>query len=222
MFNEKQIAALKDTLNAKHVKQRAQSGRNLSYIEGWWAIAEANRIFGFDAWNRELFRLEQGAEPKLGKDKNGNDQWRANYIATVRITVWADEQMIVRDGTGYGSGIDRDLGSAIESAVKEAETDAMKRALMTFGNPFGLALYDKEQVNVEYKADPIPDDHPAMIWAAEVMTNARNCENADQLTKLWKDNTDSYKSCFDFDKGLAQEVKATFTQMKSALTKEAA
>lgn len=217
MFNEKQIAALKDTLNAKHVKQRAQAGRNLSYIEGWWAISEANRIFGFDSWHRELTRLDQIREPALVDGK-----YRAAYIATVRINVWAGDKLVVRDGTGYGSGIDKDMGSAIESAVKEAETDAMKRALMTFGNPFGLALYDKEQVNVEYKADPIPDDHPAMIWAAEVMTQARNCENADQLTKLWKDNTDSYKSCFDFDKGLAQEVKATFTQMKSELNKEAA
>ena len=54
----------------------------------------------------------------------------------------------VREGTGYGSGIAKDLGDAIESALKEAETDAMKRALMTFGNPFGLALYDKTQASV--------------------------------------------------------------------------
>jgi hypothetical protein len=42
-------------------------------------------------------------------------------------------------------------GEAHESAIKEAETDAMKRALTTFGNPFGLALYDKEQHNVRGK-----------------------------------------------------------------------
>ncbi|MFM9102460.1 MAG: Rad52/Rad22 family DNA repair protein [Cyanobium sp.] len=45
-------------------------------------------------------------------------------------------------------GFDVDLGQAHESALKEAETDAMKRALMTFGNPFGLALYDKQQREV--------------------------------------------------------------------------
>jgi hypothetical protein len=68
----------------------------------------------------------------------------------VRVTVGD----VVRDGTGYGSGIDRDLGAAHESAVKEAETDAMKRALMTFGNPFGLALYDKTKANVDYSHSP--------------------------------------------------------------------
>ena len=54
----------------------------------------------------------------------------------------------MREGTGAGHGIDTDLGLAHESAIKEAETDAMKRALMTFGNPFGLALYDKQQREV--------------------------------------------------------------------------
>ena len=33
-------------------------------------------------------------------------------------------------------------------ALKAAETDATKRALATFGNPFGLALYDKDQARV--------------------------------------------------------------------------
>jgi len=40
------------------------------------------------------------------------------------------------------------MGDVIESAVKEAETDALKRALRSYGNTFGLALYDKSQSNV--------------------------------------------------------------------------
>jgi hypothetical protein len=55
---------------------------------------------------------------------------------------------LIREGCGAGHGIDTDLGQAHESALKEAETDAMKRALMTFGNAFGLALYDKQQREV--------------------------------------------------------------------------
>ena len=39
-------------------------------------------------------------------------------------------------------------GQAHELALKSAETDATKRALATFGNPFGLALYDREQVGI--------------------------------------------------------------------------
>lgn len=36
-------------------------------------------------------------------------------------------------------------GDAHEKALKEAETDAMKRALATFGNRFGLCLHAKGQ-----------------------------------------------------------------------------
>jgi recombination DNA repair RAD52 pathway protein len=36
----------------------------------------------------------------------------------------------------------------MEQAIKSAESDALKRALVTFGNAFGLALYDKAQRNV--------------------------------------------------------------------------
>ena len=40
-------------------------------------------------------------------------------------------------------------GEAHELALKAAETDATKRALATFGNPFGLALYDRELAGVK-------------------------------------------------------------------------
>ena len=69
-------------------------------------------------------------------------------IARVRITITAGQRSLIREGSGAGHGIDADLGLAHESALKEAETDATKRALMTFGNPFGLALYDKQQRQV--------------------------------------------------------------------------
>jgi DNA repair and recombination protein RAD52 len=155
-FDKDIIKALSGKLNPEHVKERSQSGRKLSYIEGWHAIAEANRIFGFDAWNRETvdIRLVQERERTVGQGTG----WGVTYIARVRVTVGS----IIREGVGSGHGIDRDLGLAHESAIKEAETDAMKRALMTFGNPFGLALYDKGQSNVGV-------DPPELSASAKVM-----------------------------------------------------
>jgi DNA repair and recombination protein RAD52 len=154
-FSPEQVAALQAPLSRSHVRQRSQAGRSLSYIEGWRAIDEANRIFGFDAWDRETIDLRE-----LGEARQVEGKWRVAYMARVRIRVRtsADHVIrgdrIIRDGCGYGSGIDRDIGSAHESAIKEAETDAMKRALMTFGNPFGLALYDKDQAQVSDDARP--------------------------------------------------------------------
>lgn len=53
-FDQIQLKGLSSKLNAKHVKTRhACDGTVLSYIEGWHAIAEANRIFGFHAWDRQ-------------------------------------------------------------------------------------------------------------------------------------------------------------------------
>lgn len=143
-FNAEQKTALAAPLNSAHVASRTQAGRSLSYIEGWHAIAEANRIFGFDAWDRETIetRCVSERDRKIGQQQK--DGWSVSYVAKVRVTV--DGR--VREGVGAGHGIDVDLGLAHESAIKEAETDAMKRALMTFGNPFGLALYDKTQANV--------------------------------------------------------------------------
>lgn len=144
-----QTSALSAPLDRKYVKQRQQGGANVSYIEGWHAISEANRIFGFGGWERHTLRLEETNRDLVTiKNQRGEyQQWRVGYLAVVGIKVGD----VVRQGTGFGSGMARPeaLGEAIESASKEAETDAMKRALMTWGNVFGLALYDKTQANVE-------------------------------------------------------------------------
>lgn len=152
IFTAEQVAALKAKLDPANVRRREQSGRSLSYIEGWHAIDEANRIFGFDGWARETVEMRLVSEQARKVGKQGADGWSVSYIAKVRVYVGP----IMREGYGSGHGIDRDLGLAHESAAKEAETDAMKRALMTFGNPFGLALYDKDQANVGVDI-PAPD-----------------------------------------------------------------
>ena len=141
---DKASVELSKKLDPKHVKGRTQGGSQVQYIEGWHAIAEANRIFGYGEWTRETVDLRQ-----LGDPREVSGKIRVEYLARVRITVAG----VVRDGCGFGQGIDKDVGQAHESAVKEAETDAMKRALMTFGNPFGLALYDKSRENVGENVD---------------------------------------------------------------------
>lgn len=145
-FTEEQIGLLKAPLSKAHVKKNP---RGFDYVEGWHAIAEANRVFGFDNWNRETLEMRLLGEPEIV-----GSNWRVAYHCRCRVTVWDGEKYITRDGSGFGSGIVKDVRDAHESAIKEAETDAMKRALMTFGNPFGLALYDKEQANVEAAPKP--------------------------------------------------------------------
>ena len=51
-FTDTQARQLKAKLDGKHVKTRKANGATLHYVEGWHVIAEANRIFGHDAWDR--------------------------------------------------------------------------------------------------------------------------------------------------------------------------
>lgn len=154
-FSQTQLDALNAPLSRDVVKEREQSGRILSYVEGWHVIAEANRIFGFDGWSSETLDVRCVAEHERLIGKQARPGFGVTYTARVRIKIHNsdNEPQIYRDGYGSGHGIDVDLGLAHESAIKEAETDARKRALMTFGNPFGLALYDKQQANVADEAD---------------------------------------------------------------------
>ena len=159
MFSTEQKAELGKPLNKANVKTRTQANRQLSYIEGWKAIEEANRIFGFDGWTRETIEIKCVSEKEREIGQSKASGWGVSYIARVRVQVGT----IIREGIGAGHGIDRDLGQAHESAIKEAETDAMKRAMMTFGYCFGLALYDKEQ---EHVADGRPQERAAEKAAA--------------------------------------------------------
>ncbi len=141
-FSTKQVRALKQRLNRAHVQTREVDGKPVDYIEGWFAISEANAIFGFSGWDREMTHFERVFE------RGQNDWTSCGYLARVRVRVRAGDAVTTREGTGFGLAKARNVGEAHERALKAAETDATKRALATFGNRFGLSLYDKEQQGV--------------------------------------------------------------------------
>jgi hypothetical protein len=134
-FAQAQLRQLKRQLNRRSIKHRESNGQTLSYIEGWYAIAEANRIFGFDGWDRETVASQCVWAKPLGA------KYGAAYLTRVRITVRAGDKMVVREGSGTGEATAASPGLAHEFAAKAAETDATKRALSTFGNRFGLSLH---------------------------------------------------------------------------------
>ncbi|MGA8929824.1 MAG: Rad52/Rad22 family DNA repair protein [Pseudolabrys sp.] len=105
-FSAKQVQALRRNLDRRHVRTRAANGRELSYIEGWYAISEANRIFGFDGWSRETLE----SRCVLARENRGS--FIAVYIARVRISVHADGATIIREGHGTGEGRGMSPGEA--------------------------------------------------------------------------------------------------------------
>ena len=139
---------LNTKLDPKYVLTREQSGVKLSYVEGHHVIREANRIFGWDGWSKYTNSLTVVQE-ELKKDDRGGEKWYVGYVCEGLVSVDGDNVGSKQSyDVGFGQGIDRDKGRAHESAVKEAVTDMMKRCLKDFGDPFGLALYDKQKEHV--------------------------------------------------------------------------
>lgn len=168
-FTPEQTKELQKKLDPANVKPPAP-GKYGNYIEGWHAIAEANRIFGFDGWSYVVKSVSQ-----TNCDQKQDGKWAVGYIAVVSVSAGG----VTREDAGHGQGHGKSLGDAHDSAIKEAVTDGLKRALRSFGNPFGLALYDKTGANVGVDID----------WAQERDDLTRlieGCENLEDLVDLWK------------------------------------
>lgn len=161
MFTDQQIAELKKPLDPAVVHKPSGSfGPKGDYLEGWFVIHEMNRVFGFDGWSYSI-DLTRDALTE-GKDSKGQPQWQAAYTCVCTLTVGA----VTRQDVGFGSGFAKGVGDAIEGATKEAATDALKRAARTFGNIFGLALYDKSRANVQApEPSRISEDQQTQIEA---------------------------------------------------------
>ena len=170
-FTKEQTEFLKQPINAANVEQREGGfGKPVDYVEGWHVIDEANRIFGFDGWSCETVETVcVNAEPR-----------DVTYTAKVRVTIGD----VVREGTGAGSSNQQNFGKNHENAIKEAETDARKRALMTFGNQFGLCLYDRKKAwknsKKDRSAEPVEN---ILVLAKDAITKATDRKKLDAIAK---------------------------------------
>jgi hypothetical protein len=214
-LSDTQICQLRAKLEAKHVKTRKANGTDLHYVEGWHVIAEANRIFGYDAWDRRTLGSHCVWSGPSGAYHG------AAYTAKVRVSVRAGDITIVREGSGTGEGTAPTPGQAHELALKGAETDATKRALATFGNPFGLALYDREQLGVR-KARSQKTSMPIGPWMLRSASGANEAtfdkpsefagalrkamteaDDIEVLFAVWEQNVDTVRA---LNRSLKQEA----------------
>lgn len=66
-FSSAQLRKLTGKPDRAHVQSRKMDEREVDYIEGWFAIAEANAIFGFGGWDREMTQFERVFERCRGE-----------------------------------------------------------------------------------------------------------------------------------------------------------
>lgn len=134
--------SLKEQLDAniprEVISTRTQGGKALSYLEGWYVIDRLNQVLGTENWQWMVEELIPVAGDKQ------------SYIVRGSITANIEGKQVYKSGLGYGS--DKGNFNPGEMAIKEAETDALKRAAMKLGRSLGLALYDKTQEFVDDEA----------------------------------------------------------------------
>ena len=142
MFTKEQIEDLEKELESSRIKTREKGNIQLSYIEAHDFITTANRIFGYGHWEYSISSLEV-----VSVEVNQNQNNIISYKAIVHVVVYNENhsQKVCREDVGFGSGIAKTLADAHESGAKEAVTDALKRAMRSFGNQFGNSLYDKSR-----------------------------------------------------------------------------
>ena len=152
MFTKEQLETLNSELDSNRVRNRSKGNVTLSYLEGFDILETANSIFGFGNWSYKITTLEQ-----VSQEYNQNENVILCYKAIVEVKVFnsTHDKYIQREDVGFGTGVAKTLSDAHEGAAKEAVTDALKRAMRSFGNQFGNSLYDKTK-NHQANNESIP------------------------------------------------------------------
>ena len=172
-FSKEQVEKLNEPILGANVKEREAGwggkDNTLAYVEGYHVIAEANRIFGFGGLSSETIETTCVQ----------NEPRSVSYIAKVRITVGD----VIREGTGAGHGNQTNHGNNHESAIKEAETDARKRAFMQFGNQFGLSLYNGKDKSWKTNKEKRQNEPSLSELALKWIQKAPSQKHLDEIKK---------------------------------------
>jgi DNA repair and recombination protein RAD52 len=141
-YTAQEIATLQSRLDKQlgpeYISSRpGAAGQKVHYLAAEKVINLANEVFGFNGWSSAIQNIQIDFV-----DENQSGKISLGLSVIVRVTL--------KDGTfhedvGYGH-IENCKGkaAAFEKAKKEGTTDALKRALRTFGNILGNCIYDKE------------------------------------------------------------------------------
>jgi DNA repair and recombination protein RAD52 len=111
-------------------------GKKLKYVEAHVLFELANKVFGFHGWSDEIKSVKVTF---LERSEQGT--WSICVYVVVRVTIY-DASYHEDIGLGMMSNEKR-KEAVYEKAMKEAATDATKRALRKFGPLLGGCIYNK-------------------------------------------------------------------------------
>jgi recombination DNA repair RAD52 pathway protein len=158
MLDQRQLDVLARPLNSSRVAKRRGDGKELSYLEAWDVKAHLIRVFGYGNFDIEVLEYHPVFEREYDSSATPSvPMVEIAYSARVRLTIYAPE-VTDKDGTPWRETVctytevavgqanvrqsSGSRGDAHDNAIKQAESDALKRCAINLGNQFGLSLYD--------------------------------------------------------------------------------
>lgn len=149
-----QLRALHSNISGSRVKSRD----GMSYVEGWDIKATLIRIFGYANFSSEIIDKKIVRQEQIPQSRDASKMnWAVSYEATVRLTI--HQTGAVYAEAAIATNKQPDWGEAADTALKSAETDALKRAASFLGTQFGLSLYDSGRLIDIITTTLSPDQH---------------------------------------------------------------
>lgn len=123
---------------------RVHQAEGFSHVEAFDIRAMLIRIFGFAGWS-----LTETSPPVLIYEKeqalkNGKPGYAVAYRAHLALTIHTAEGDATYAGSAVGESTmpDYKRGDCHDTAIKTAESQALKRCATNLGDQFGLSLYN--------------------------------------------------------------------------------
>ncbi len=207
-YTAQEIATLQSRLDKQlgpeYISSRpGAAGQKVHYLAAEKVINLANEVFGFNGWSSAI----QNIQIDFVDENSQTGKITLGLSVIVRVTL--------KDGTfhedvGYGH-IENCKGkaAAFEKAKKEGTTDALKRALRTFGNVLGNCIYDKDFVArvTKIKIAPSKWDADNLHRHSDYAPVKKEATHNEEHAKL---NGDSTHTEIDDDFGIADFDDADF------------
>lgn len=189
ILTEAQIRALgAPYIQASRVKELEGN----SYLQAWDVKATLLKVFGWGGFSTEVLKAEiiairehaagtLGHVERFDRKSNGRqikagDPKTPQVIAqvTMRLTlhnIGPSGQDVVHTETAVGLNSQWDIGEACDTAIKSAESDALKRCAIFLGTQFGLSLYNAGDFTDVVRRVLVP-------WQGKVLDDARQASAA--------------------------------------------
>ena len=150
--------------------------------------------------------IKEVAKEQVEIGARKTEGWHVGVVATVEVTVESYGNFVEREDVGFGDQRGTSAVAVYEMAYKEAVTDALKRALRSFGNQFGNALYDKTQKNVTSDKPKAKKPAAKKATAKKETKKANGSKSLDFMGLI--DALESEEEFSEFRKTYREEIKA--------------